>query len=1090
MAAFNNDQGIGYSGVPGSQGRVTQYQKADSNAVLGTAIKGVIATADSLWSGWDNNRYAKEAEAANRVGMDTYSQPGTQPAAPAQYGPPTPIEGPMPDGTTVDAANKGGSLFSSPAPIKEALPPELVGVQAAMQQGRMSRTAAYQRMDVHIRNRLAQDPTLNPAKLRDTYEKMFGVNPGKAYIESVQEEQKNQRERAEKLEDRWTSQASEASKAGIPAEFINEATRDPSKRQQVLSEMYSRNAGMANVEREKAQIGLAKSRGEDVSRRATDLGNNELDIELNRFLDNTSMVSGKDPSSPFNTINRLMSRGPQALSANEQAELAQAGRQIDLYKQQVLQKVLYSPRDIGGEKRTLASLMPDKAAIENITARAEARVNFWKEAIQNKDYGLLNHNKNILEAQKNGAMSNAMSDEHLARLYAAQQIVGPTGLTMILGQPAGLSALNGSLQRLIAAKVPIDTISGDSVTQAIGAAKRQGADSKTLNFSLDQSLKNFTDKSVPPEVSKRAFESWFGQGNVGMLRGEGGSRGQGVKFDDKTRAMIFDKATSPVVQLRVQELAKEDPSVLTKYEAWVQDSSLVLMRESVDTLKTHVATPDDRMRITYDGQKFGYSLNKDRFTQLQDGALLDSRVPQRGEGGALTIAEERLQKDIVPRLNATIETVRRTAQTVGKDPDQAVQQMFAGMGISGEIKTKLDEALVGFNAMKPTDKVGGKPASGVNSETPAPTQANDTVVVEAPKVATPPEQKAKPFAPGTATTPPSGLQTLDDGTQIEWSQSNGKTTRRVKTPDGEWGQPQEVALQQGKGMAAPRVAQPVPSTRVAAPTTPTGGTDTTSLRQAIFGAESSGNPNAKNPNSSATGLGQFIEGTWMEGVKETNPPWAQGKSKAEILAMRKDPDASVQMTDWYINKNVDALVKAGHRVTPGHVYLMHFAGTGGGIKVLNSDPSTPIEKVLDAGAIAANPFLKGKNVEETIRWAFNTIAKRGNLTRSATDIGQEVRRNPNEKLRARVADLPTSANVEDRRGETFSATNWASAPPIEAGRFQGALTQAAGDLVDEGMKNVRLESSEQQRRSVAMSLIEESTQSRKGRSRVPSRTKN
>lgn len=56
----------------------------------------------------------------------------------------------------------------------------------------------------------------------------------------------------------------------------------------------------------------------------------------------------------------------------------------------------------------------------------------------------------------------------------------------------------------------------------------------------------------------------------------------------------------------------------------------------------------------------------------------------------------------------------------------------------------------------------------------------------------------------------------------------------------------------------------------------------------ITAAESAGKSNAKAPTSSATGLGQFINGTWLDMIKRYHPEM-KGKSDAEILASEPTP---------------------------------------------------------------------------------------------------------------------------------------------------------------------------------------------------------
>jgi hypothetical protein len=141
------------------------------------------------------------------------------------------------------------------------------------------------------------------------------------------------------------------------------------------------------------------------------------------------------------------------------------------------------------------------------------------------------------------------------------------------------------------------------------------------------------------------------------------------------------------------------------------------------------------------------------------------------------------------------------------------------------------------------------------------------------------------------------------------------------------------------------------------------------LIDSIIGVESGGNPNARNPNSSATGAGQFISQTWLDTIKAARPDLVQGKTDAELLALRTDPQLSREMTEAYANQNQAILTKNGLPVTPGSTYLAHFAGPGGAVKVLQSDPNAPVESVLGPAAVQANPFLRGMTVQGLQAWA-------------------------------------------------------------------------------------------------------------------------
>jgi hypothetical protein len=146
----------------------------------------------------------------------------------------------------------------------------------------------------------------------------------------------------------------------------------------------------------------------------------------------------------------------------------------------------------------------------------------------------------------------------------------------------------------------------------------------------------------------------------------------------------------------------------------------------------------------------------------------------------------------------------------------------------------------------------------------------------------------------------------------------------------------------------------------------------------IINAESNGNPAAHNESSSAAGPGQFINSTWLETLKTHRPDLVQGQSDDDLLALKNNPQLASQpqnvalakeMTGAYAADNQAHLQRNGLPVTPGTTYLAHFAGRDGAVKVLSADPSAPVESLLSADAIKANPFLKGMTAQGLQAWA-------------------------------------------------------------------------------------------------------------------------
>jgi hypothetical protein len=147
----------------------------------------------------------------------------------------------------------------------------------------------------------------------------------------------------------------------------------------------------------------------------------------------------------------------------------------------------------------------------------------------------------------------------------------------------------------------------------------------------------------------------------------------------------------------------------------------------------------------------------------------------------------------------------------------------------------------------------------------------------------------------------------------------------------------------------------------------------------IISVESDGNPNAKNRRSSATGLGQFLDETWLEMIRAHRPDLAKGRSQAEILELRRDAKIAREITARFTERNAEILRKRGLPVTPGTLYLAHFAGGAGAVAILsameNADAALVMATADTTGRtkrekiIKANPFLERFTVADLRSWA-------------------------------------------------------------------------------------------------------------------------
>lgn len=125
--------------------------------------------------------------------------------------------------------------------------------------------------------------------------------------------------------------------------------------------------------------------------------------------------------------------------------------------------------------------------------------------------------------------------------------------------------------------------------------------------------------------------------------------------------------------------------------------------------------------------------------------------------------------------------------------------------------------------------------------------------------------------------------------------------------------------------------------------------------------ESSLNPSAKASTSSATGLFQFLDSTWLRVMKQEGPRLgyqsyadaisvsadgdytvADPETRAAILKLRENPQVSADLAAAYTADNGAYLQsKFGRMPSPGELYIAHFLGAQGAEKLFRAGLSDP-----------------------------------------------------------------------------------------------------------------------------------------------------
>jgi hypothetical protein len=203
--------------------------------------------------------------------------------------------------------------------------------------------------------------------------------------------------------------------------------------------------------------------------------------------------------------------------------------------------------------------------------------------------------------------------------------------------------------------------------------------------------------------------------------------------------------------------------------------------------------------------------------------------------------------------------------------------------------------------------------------------------------------------------------------------------------------------------------------------------------------ESSLKTNAQSSTSSAAGLFQFIDQTWMGLVKTHGAKYGLGAlagainaspdgryhaasdaDRQTILALKKDPQVSALMAGEYARSTQGTMeANLGRSVCGGELYAAHFLGADAACKLIRtsqSAPSTSAAQIFPQAAGAnRNVFFhadgSAKSVREVYDWAMQQPGSTAPVSAApSTEVATDVATNP--VTARRIAARAVDANIE------------------------------------------------------------------------------
>ncbi len=213
--------------------------------------------------------------------------------------------------------------------------------------------------------------------------------------------------------------------------------------------------------------------------------------------------------------------------------------------------------------------------------------------------------------------------------------------------------------------------------------------------------------------------------------------------------------------------------------------------------------------------------------------------------------------------------------------------------------------------------------------------------------------------------------------------------------------------------------------------------------------ESGLDPSARAKTSSAAGLFQFIESTWLT-TMDRHGGARDGVQRQDVLAMRYDPATASQMAAALAGENRTGLkTSLGREPDHAELYLAHFLGLGGARTMLSADPATSAAALLPEAAKANRAIFYDNGSARNVGEVIGVIRDRMDAAKAQGAAAPPPISSSQRAFAAHTADAlpnapnPRRASMAETLRSAFAGSEH-TLPPAAHDRVNRAYSRLAG----------------------------------------------